>query len=181
MFFQNYEFAVICWAFLLALPPPLIFGWLPLLKRIILSWNPGTQVLKEFPRNVSKCRDSLAFPSTVGMSKAPQQAGRRQLGTLHGHSVLPLYHPRCGPGYQQPPQKELAGRLSTSPVPKPPAPPPTWPSPATTFSWFPHTGSLPARLDHAGKAPQQLTHHFTEGPSPPASLPPGHLSSSLWH
>lgn len=72
MFSQNYEFAVICRAFLLTPPLFFFFGYLPLLKRIISSWNPGTQVLKEFPRNVSKYRDSLAFPSTVGMSKAPQ-------------------------------------------------------------------------------------------------------------
>lgn len=184
MFSQNYEFAVICRAFLLAPPPFFFFGCLPLLKRIISSWNPGTQVLKEFPRNVSKCRDSLAFPSTVGMSKAPQQVGRRQLGTLHRHSVLPPYHPRCGPGCQQPPQKELAGRLSTNPVPKPPAPPPThtWPSPATTFSTVPPHRPTASQARPRWEGPTAVDpplHQETQSSRLLASPPPFLLSMAL--
>lgn len=128
------------------------------------------------------CRDSLAFPSTGWDVQGPpvgrQEAGEL-LGTPHRHSILPPTHPRCGPGCQQPPQKKL---LSTNPVPKPPAlllqrhglaqQPPSHGSPTQAHC---QPGST------AGKAQQQSIHPSTEGPSPPASLPPDHLSSCLWH
>lgn len=65
--------------------------WLSLLKRILSFWNAGPYVLKEFPRNVSKCMDPLALPSTRRFGRdvpgpptphPPQRAGGRQHRTL---------------------------------------------------------------------------------------------------
>lgn len=80
---------------------------------------------------------------------------------------------------------ERAGRQalhrSSPQIPSPPAAP-TWPSQATTFSRFPHTGPLPARLHQAGKARQQLTPPLHQGTQPSrllASWPPFLLSMIL--